>query len=56
VQLGKCSNLDIAPTILHLMGLPIPSHMRGRVLEEALELPPAPQSQHRLQPEPAAVS
>ena len=36
-QLGKCSNLDIAPTILHLMGLPIPSHMRGRVLEEALE-------------------
>jgi hypothetical protein len=24
---------------LHLLGLPIPAHMRGRVLEEALEGP-----------------
>jgi hypothetical protein len=38
-RLSECSNLDIAPTILHLMGLPIPSHMKGRVLEEAFEGP-----------------
>ncbi|MBX6313646.1 MAG: alkaline phosphatase family protein, partial [Isosphaeraceae bacterium] len=36
-QLHECSNLDLAPTMLHLMGLPIPSFMKGRVLEEALE-------------------
>jgi predicted AlkP superfamily phosphohydrolase/phosphomutase len=28
--------LDLAPTILHLMGLPIPEHMDGRVLQEIL--------------------
>jgi hypothetical protein len=54
-QLGKCSNLDIAPTILHLMGLPIPSHMRGRVLEEALESRPVAQLPRRPRPEPATV-
>lgn len=26
--------MDIAPTILHIMGIPIPSYMDGRVLEE----------------------
>jgi hypothetical protein len=41
-RLGPCTNLDFAPTILRLMGLPIPSYMKGRVLEEAFEtLPPA---------------
>jgi hypothetical protein len=34
-KLQECTNLDFAPTILHLLGLPIPSHMKGRVLEEA---------------------
>jgi hypothetical protein len=36
-QIGECTNLDLAPTMLHLLGLPIPPHMQGRVLEEALE-------------------
>jgi hypothetical protein len=36
-RVRQCTNLDIAPTLLHLMGVPIPIHMRGRVLEEALE-------------------
>lgn len=39
VQIGECTNLDLAPTMLHLMGLEIPSHMKGRVLEEAFEGP-----------------
>jgi hypothetical protein len=34
-RLKECTNLDFAPTILHLLGLPIPAHMKGRVLEEA---------------------
>ncbi|MBU0493079.1 MAG: alkaline phosphatase family protein [Chloroflexi bacterium] len=29
--------LDLAPTILHVMGLPVPADMDGRVLEEVLE-------------------
>jgi len=33
----ECSTLDIAPTLLALLELPIPSYMKGRVLEEALE-------------------
>jgi predicted AlkP superfamily phosphohydrolase/phosphomutase len=39
---GNCTpNLvDIAPTILHLLGLPVPADMDGRVLEEIF---PAPQ-------------
>ncbi len=28
--------LDLAPTILHLMGLPVPDDMDGRVLNEIL--------------------
>ncbi len=39
-RLNDCTNLDLAPTILHLMGLSIPSHMKGRVLEEAFESSP----------------
>lgn len=37
--IDDCSNLDLAPTMLHLMGLPIPSYMTGRVLNEALDSP-----------------
>jgi arylsulfatase A-like enzyme len=34
--LDEVNNLDIAPTLLTLMGLPIPEEMRGRALSEAL--------------------
>jgi len=29
--------MDLAPTILHTMGIPVPSDMDGRVLEEIFE-------------------
>jgi arylsulfatase A-like enzyme len=29
--------LDIAPTVLHLLGVPVPDDMDGRVLTELLE-------------------
>lgn len=35
-------NVDIAPTILALHGLPVPAHMDGRVLEEATPVGPDP--------------
>jgi predicted AlkP superfamily phosphohydrolase/phosphomutase len=28
--------IDLAPTVVHLMGLPVPGHMDGRVLDKAL--------------------
>jgi arylsulfatase A-like enzyme len=31
-QLGACTNLDIAPTLMSLLGVPIPKAMSGRVL------------------------
>jgi hypothetical protein len=36
VQIAQCNNLDIAPTLLTLLGLPVPEEMTGRVLQEAL--------------------
>jgi predicted AlkP superfamily phosphohydrolase/phosphomutase len=36
VQLGPVRNIDMAPTITHLLGLPVPARATGRVLEEAL--------------------
>lgn len=36
-NIGRCDNLDIAPTLMRLMGRPIPDAMRGRVLDEALK-------------------
>jgi predicted AlkP superfamily phosphohydrolase/phosphomutase len=30
--------VDVAPTVCHLIGLPIPSHVEGRIVREALEL------------------
>ncbi len=41
VKIGECSTLDLAPTMLTLLGLTVPESMKGRVLEEALEGPVA---------------
>ena len=37
VRIGECTNLDIAPTLLTLLGLPVPEEMKGRVLREAFD-------------------
>jgi predicted AlkP superfamily phosphohydrolase/phosphomutase len=44
--------LDVAPTVLHLLGVPVPDDMDGRVLTELLEPMPSP-SAHELALEPA---
>ena len=36
-SLGEASLLDLAPTILYYMGLPVPSYMDGRILTEAFD-------------------
>jgi hypothetical protein len=36
-EVGECSTLDLAPTLLTLLGLPVPPYMKGRVLEEVLD-------------------
>lgn len=33
VQLDACTNLDVAPTLLTLLGVPVPAEMHGRVLD-----------------------
>jgi hypothetical protein len=35
-------NVDIAPTLLHLLGLPVPPSMSGRVIAEGLRAGPQP--------------
>src|SRR5262249_49788092 len=35
-DLGTVNILDIAPTLLALLGLPVPSYMRGRILTDVL--------------------
>jgi predicted AlkP superfamily phosphohydrolase/phosphomutase len=35
-KLPQCTNLDVAPTLLSLMGIPVPPAMEGRVLSEAM--------------------
>jgi len=39
VHIAGSNNLDIAPTLLSLLGLPVPAEMKGRVLQEALTYP-----------------
>lgn len=41
VEIRGTDNVDIAPTILVLLGIPVPSIMKGRVLSEAWEGSPA---------------
>lgn len=38
-RLARASVLDVAPTVLHLLGLPVAADMDGRVLEELLAAP-----------------
>jgi hypothetical protein len=45
-DLGLVSERDLAPTVLHLLGLPVSRELDGRVLEEALA--PAFRAQHPL--------
>ncbi len=40
-DVGKCDNLDLAPTLMALLDQPIPDVMQGRVLEDALVSAPA---------------
>jgi hypothetical protein len=35
MEIRECNNLDIAPTLLALLDLPIPAELKGRVLAEA---------------------
>ena len=37
------SNADLLPTIAHLLGIPVPNEVDGRVLHEVLKSGPAPQ-------------
>ena len=42
LEIKGTNNLDIAPTLLSLMGIPVPAVMKGRVMSEAWgEAPPA---------------
>jgi arylsulfatase A-like enzyme len=36
-RLGRAQIVDVAPTLLRLLDLPLPSHFDGRVLAEALD-------------------
>src|SRR5262249_58452830 len=40
-RLPPCDNLDLAPTLLRLLGQPLPRALHGRVLEEAFHPAPA---------------
>lgn len=45
VSITPSGIVDVAPTLLHLLGIPAPSSMRGRILCEGLaEMPSAPAS------------
>ncbi len=41
VRIPPCTNLDVAPTVLTLLGLPVPAAMPGRVLSEVWQTPAA---------------
>ena len=43
---------DITPTILYLLGIPIPDHIDGKIIGEALEDHPSDQVSHARSPSP----
>lgn len=47
--------LDIAPTVLHLLGVPVPADMDGRVLDELLEPAAGANGQNGAAPSPGAT-
>ena len=47
-RLDESHVLDVFPTVLALLGLPVPEDAEGRVLEGALETPPDPASARRV--------
>jgi Type I phosphodiesterase / nucleotide pyrophosphatase len=44
VEIKSTTNLDVAPTLLSLMGVPVPPAMKGRVMAEAWGEAPPPRS------------
>jgi hypothetical protein len=38
LRVSNCTDLDIAPTLLTFLGLPVPDEMKGRVLNEATDI------------------
>ena len=44
LKLDNAKIIDVAPTVLHLFGLPVPSYMDGRPLYEAIKLSQAEKS------------
>ncbi|CAN5862241.1 alkaline phosphatase family protein [soil metagenome] len=50
VEIQNAALVDLAPTILHLMGEEVPTHMDGRVLTEALRDDVTPIARKRIQP------
>ncbi len=47
-EIKGTTNLDIAPTLLSLLGIPVPSVMKGRVMSEAWGEAPAPRAADHL--------
>ena len=39
-RIADCTTLDLAPTMLSVLGIEVPAEMHGRVLDEALESSP----------------
>ena len=39
IKLTSAHIMDVMPTILHVMGVPVPDDLDGRVLSEAMERP-----------------
>ena len=40
-RIGDAAMVDLAPTVLHMLGVPVPESMDGRVLRELFERDPS---------------